>query len=56
MDRIIFLDFDATNEIGDKILLTVCVEIMGKYSNMILIKDSRVVDALKRVDFTTSSV
>lgn len=56
MDRIIFLDFDATNEIGDKILLTVCVEIMGKYSNMILIKDGRVVDALKRVDFTTSSV
>ena len=56
MDRILFLDFDATNEIGDRTELTVCVEIMGKYSNMILIKSGRVVDAIKRVDFTTSSV
>ncbi len=56
LDRILFIDFDATNEIGDKIELTLCIEIMGKYSNMILIKDSRVVDAIKRVDFTTSSV
>ena len=56
LDRILFLDFDATNEIGDKIELTICVEIMGKYSNMILIKDGRVVDAIKRVDLTTSSV
>lgn len=56
MDRILFVDFDATNEIGDRIELSLCIEIMGKYSNLILIKDGMVVDAIKRVDLTTSSV
>ena len=56
MDRILFVDFDATNEIGDKIELSLCIEIMGKYSNLILINNGRVVDSIKRVDITTSSV
>ncbi len=55
-DRILFIDFDATNEIGDKIELTVCVEIMGKYSNLILISGDKIIDSIKRVDYTTSSV
>ena len=55
-DRIIFIDFDATNEIGDRVELTVVVEIMGKYSNMILISGEKIIDSMKRVDFTTSSV
>ncbi len=56
LDRILFIDFDATNEIGDRIELSLCIEIMGKYSNLILINEGRVVDAIKRVDITTSSV
>lgn len=57
LDRIVFLDFDATNEIGDKVKLSLCVEIMAKYSNMILIDGNGViVDSLKRVDSTKSSV
>lgn len=56
MDRILFVDFDSTNEIGDKIELSLCIEIMGKYSNLILINNGRVVDSIKRVDITTSSV
>ena len=56
MDRIIFIDFDATNEIGDKIELTVCMEIMGKHSNLILLSSGKVVDSIKRIDFSTSSV
>lgn len=55
-DRIIFIDFDATNEIGDRIEVSLCVEIMNKYSNLIFIRDGRIIDALKRVDITTSSV
>jgi len=55
-DRILFIDFDATNEIGDRIELTVCVEIMGKYSNLILISGDKIIDSIKRVDYTTSSV
>lgn len=34
-DRILFIDFDASNEIGDRVLLTLCIEVMGKYSNKI---------------------
>lgn len=57
LDRIVFIDFDATDEIGDRVRLSLCVEIMGKYSNLILIDgNQRVIDAVKRVDITTSSV
>lgn len=55
-DRVLFVDFDATNEIGDRIEVSLCIEIMSKYSNLIFIKDGKIIDALKRVDFTTSSV
>lgn len=56
MERIIFLDFDATNELGDHILLTLAVEIMGKYSNVIFLdSDKNIIDALKRVDISMSS-
>lgn len=55
-DRIIFIDFDATNEIGDRVELTIVMEIMGKYSNMILVSGEKIIDSMKRVDFTTSSV
>ena len=56
LERILFLDFIGVNELGDKVLLTLCVEIMGKYSNIILIDgEGIIVDALKRVDLTMSS-
>ena len=55
-DRILFLDFSATNELGDKETLTVAVEIMAQYSNVILLgPDGKIIDALKRVDLTKSS-
>ncbi|MCM1363561.1 MAG: NFACT family protein [Faecalibacterium sp.] len=57
LDRIIFIDFSASNEIGDRVNLTLCIEIMGKYSNLILVnQDGKVIDSAKRVDLTTSSV
>lgn len=56
-DRILFIDFDATNEIGDRVLLTLCIEVMGKYSNIILFDENkRIIDSVKRVDISTSSV
>jgi len=55
-DRILFLDFQATNELGDREQLTVVVEIMAQYSNVILVgPDGKIIDALKRVDLTKSS-
>ncbi len=58
LDRIVFFNFDATNEIGDKVKLTLAVEIMAQHSNVILFdkdNDNRIVDALRRVDAQTSS-
>ncbi|MBE6800141.1 MAG: fibronectin/fibrinogen-binding protein [Ruminococcaceae bacterium] len=56
LDRIAFFNFDATNEIGDKVKLTLAVEIMAQHSNVILFDgDNRVVDALRRVDSEKSS-
>lgn len=55
-DRILFIDFDGTNEIGDRVELTLCIEIMGKYSNLILISGEKIIDSIKRVDYLTSSV
>ncbi|MEI6578861.1 MAG: NFACT family protein, partial [Eubacteriales bacterium] len=57
MDRILFLDFDCANEIGDRANFTLCVEIMAKHSNIILINEENViVDAVKRIDFTKSEI
>lgn len=55
-DRVIFIDFDATNEIGDRIEISLCIEIMSKYSNLILLSKDKIIDSIKRVDYTTSSV
>lgn len=56
LDRIISLEFECTNELGDKVKITAVVEIMGKYSNVILVDGNGVIiDALKRVDMTMSS-
>lgn len=57
LDRILYLDFDATNEIGDKIKLVLSIEIMAKYSNIILFDgEGKIVDAMKRVDLSQSAV
>ncbi|MCI5739338.1 MAG: NFACT family protein [Ruminococcus sp.] len=57
LDRILFFDFDAANEIGDKVKLTLCIEITGQHSNIILIDgNGKILDAVKRVDETKSSV
>ena len=57
LERIVYLDFDAVNEIGDENRLTLAVEVMGRRSNIILVnQDGRIVDAVKRVDAEMSSV
>lgn len=56
LDRTAFFNFDATNEIGDRVKLTLAVEIMAQHSNVILFdSDNRIVDALRRVDAEKSS-
>ena len=57
LDRVLFFDIAGTNEIGDAVTFTLCVEIMAKHSNIILVNsDGIIVDSVKRIDFTQSSV
>lgn len=55
-DRVIFFDFECINELGDTVMITVVCEIMGMYSNVIVVNsDGVIIDSLKRVDMTMSS-
>lgn len=57
LERVLLLEFDAHNELGDEIVLTLAVEIMGRYSNIILIDErGLIVDSVKRIDSELSSV
>lgn len=57
LDRVLFLDFDASNEIGDRVHPSLCIEVMARHSNIILMDERGVVmDAVKRIDATKSSV
>ncbi|MCI6884097.1 NFACT family protein [bacterium] len=55
-DRIVFFDFKCTNEMGDLVTNTLAAELMGRYSNLVLIQEGRIIDALKRVDFEDSEI
>ena len=56
-DRVLFLDFECVNELGDLEGLSVVCEIMGMHSNLIVINRDKgvIIDALKRADLTVSS-
>lgn len=57
LERVLLLEFDAHNELGDEIVLTLAVEIMGRYSNIILIDErGLIVDSVKRIDSDLSSM
>lgn len=56
LERLLMLDFEGTNELGDTVMMTLAVEIMGQYSNIIFVDGSgNIIDAIKRVDATMSS-
>ena len=51
LERILFLDFECVNELGDIVTVTLACEIMGRCSNLIIIDhEGRVIDSIKRVD------
>ena len=49
LERVLYFDFECVNEIGDRVLNTLAVEILGRYSNIILLRGGRVVDSIKRI-------
>ncbi|MEG1380982.1 MAG: NFACT RNA binding domain-containing protein [Ruthenibacterium sp.] len=55
-ERIAFFDFQCTSEMGDTVQNTIAVELMGRYSNLVLVQNDKIIDALKRVDFEDSDI
>lgn len=56
-DRILRIETEGRNEMGDLCRRYIVVEIMGRHSNIILVdENNRVMDSVKHVDFTISAV
>jgi len=54
-DRIVALTIESYNAIGDLVTYNLYVELMGKYSNVVLVNDDGIIiDAFKKVDETKS--
>jgi predicted ribosome quality control (RQC) complex YloA/Tae2 family protein len=50
LDRYLKMEVAHRNQIGDKKIITVYIELMGKYANFILVnEDNKIIDALKRI-------
>ena len=56
LDRIIFIDVDSIGAGGKIQTFTLAAELIGKYSNLILVADGLIVDALKRIGTNSSRV
>lgn len=56
LERVLLLVFEGTNELGDLCEMTLAVEIMGQYSNIVFLDgDGCIIDAFRRVDASMSS-
>lgn len=56
-DRIIRIDTEGRNDLGDICIKSIVIEIMGRHSNIILIdENNKIMDCAKHVDFTVSAV
>jgi len=47
LDRILCLDFDKIDEVGDRHLYKLCLEFLGTHCNAVLIEDGIILDAFK---------
>lgn len=56
-ERIIIIDAEGYDELGDLTVKHLIIEIMGRHSNIILTNsDMKIIDSVKHVDITVSSV
>lgn len=57
LDRVVSLEVENINELGDLVRYNLFIELMGKYSNLILINnENKILDSMRHVDFTMSSI
>ncbi|MDF2883898.1 MAG: ferrous iron transporter [Clostridiaceae bacterium] len=57
-DRVVFIDFESTDEFGFNSIYTLAIEIMGRHSNISLVRsrDSIIMESIKHVTPEISSV
>ena len=56
-ERILTLVFDCRNDLGDPVIYNVIIEIMGRYSNIIITDETdKIIECIKRIDALKSSV
>lgn len=56
-ERIVNITIQSYSELGEQTIKTLTIELMGKHSNIILLNSQGfIIDAIKRVDITVSSV
>ena len=56
LDRLLIMDIDFLSAGGRIITKSLVVELMGKYSNIILVEDGIILDALRKIGTTSSRV
>jgi len=54
LDRLFFIDIDTIAAKGSIVTRTLAVELMGKYSNIILIENGTILDALRKIGQNSS--
>ena len=56
-DRVMLFRFEALNEMGEKVYPMISAEMMGRYSNLVLVSTEGIIlDAVKRIDSTQSDL
>ena len=56
-ERVITMEAEATDELGDRSVKKLVAEIMGKHSNIILLnRDNRIIDVIRHVDSQVNRV
>ena len=56
LDRLLLLDIDSIAAGGRIVTKTLVIELMGKYSKIILMKDGKILDALRKIGENSSRV
>ena len=56
MERVLDFSFQCTGELGEEVTRHLCLEIMGRNSNLVLLgDDGRIIDCVRRVDYEMSA-
>jgi len=56
LDRLLLMDVDSLGAHSQIVTKTLVIELMGKYSNIILVQDGRIIDALRKIGNNSSRV